>query len=79
MISVGVVGLGRTGMLYLRNVSFIDGVSVEAVADKSEKELTNASYLGVNNVFFDSVDMIGYSSLDADFVDLADFLYERRP
>ena len=73
---MGVIGLGRMGMLHLRNVRFIEEVSVEAVADRSRKELTKASCLDAKNVFSDFMDMIGHSLLDVDVVAVHDSLYE---
>ncbi len=75
-IRVGIIGLGRMGMLHFRNVMLIDGVSVEAVADKSKKKLTKANSLGVKNLFTDFNDMINQSSLDAVIISLPHFLHE---
>ena len=55
-------------MLRIRNVRFVDRVSVDAVADGSRKELTKASCLDAKNVFSDFMDMIGHSLLDTDVV-----------
>jgi len=63
-------------MLHLRNVRFVDGVSVEAVADRSRKELAKASSLGAKNLFSDFKDVIDHSSLDAVIIALPHFLHE---
>jgi len=75
-IKLGVIGLGRMGMLHLRNVRFIEGVLVEAVADRSKKELAKASSLGVKNLFSDFKDIIDHSSLDVVIIALPHFLHE---
>jgi predicted homoserine dehydrogenase-like protein len=50
MIKVGVVGLGRMGMLHLMNSLKIDGAEVVAVADYSKRALSKAKCLGVKRL-----------------------------
>jgi predicted dehydrogenase len=67
MIKVGVIGLGKMGMLHLMNSVKIDGVKVVAAADSSNKALKKAKLLGVKEVFEDYHKMLN-SSLDMDAV-----------
>jgi hypothetical protein len=50
MINVGVIGLGRMGMLHLMNCLKIDDVNVVAAADALKKALSRANSLGVKTV-----------------------------
>jgi len=52
---------------------------VEAVADRSRKQLAKATAPGIENVSSGFVDMIGHSSLGAEVVAVPDFIYERMP
>jgi predicted dehydrogenase len=53
MIRVGVIGLGRVGMLHLMNSLKIEGVSVVVAADSSKSALAKARSLGVKKLFED--------------------------
>jgi len=76
MVNVGVVGLGRMGMLHLMNCLKIDDVKVVAVADSSKKALKRAKALGVPNLYEDYHDLYRYSSdLDAVVLSLPNFLH----
>lgn len=67
MIRVGVIGLGRMGMLHLMNSMKIDDVKVVAAADSSKKALKRARLLGVDGLFEDYHKLFN-SSLDMDAV-----------
>ena len=67
MIKVGLVGLGRMGMLHLMNSMKIDGVKVVAASDYSKRALSEAKSLGVKELFKDYHEMLN-SSLDMDVV-----------
>jgi len=67
MIKVGIIGLGRMGMLHLMNSMRVEGVKVVAVADASKKALKKAELLGVKELFTDYQRLLN-SSLDMDVV-----------
>lgn len=76
MVNVGVIGLGRMGMLHLMNCLKIDDVKVVAAADSSKKALNRAKSLGVPNVYEDYHDLYRHSSdLDAVVLALPNFLH----
>ncbi len=76
MIKVGVVGLGRMGMLHLMNCSRIEGINVVAAADFSKKALKKAGSLGVKNLYEDYHDLLNHSSgIDAVVISLPNFLH----
>ena len=76
MIRVGVVGLGRMGMLHLMNCLKIDGVEVVAVADSSKKALKKAEALGVKKAFTDYRELMSNSSvIDAVVLSLPNFVH----
>jgi len=57
MINVGVIGLGRMGMLHLTDCMKIDDVKVVAVADSSKKALKKAKSFGVKRLYSDYHDL----------------------
>jgi predicted dehydrogenase len=67
MIKVGVIGLGRMGMLHLMNSMKIADVKVVVAADASKKALAKARLLGVNELFEDYHKLLN-SALDMDAV-----------
>ena len=76
MIKVGVIGLGRMGMLHLINSLKIEGVRVEAATDTSKKALSKAKHLGVNKVFEDYHKMLNNASnMDAVIISLPNYLH----
>jgi len=76
MIRVGVIGLGRMGMLHLMNCLKLDGVEVIAVADSSKKALKKAESVGVKNVYADYHDLLKHSSdIDTVVMSLPNFLH----
>jgi len=76
MIRVGVIGLGRMGMLHLMNAIKVDGVKVVAAADPSKKTLGKAKHLGVSEVFEDYHKMLnGASGMDAVIISLPNYLH----
>jgi len=76
MIKVGVIGLGRMGMLHLMNSSKIDGVKVVAVADSSKKALAKAKLLGVNELFEDYNKMFNSPlEMEAVIISLPNYLH----
>jgi len=72
-IRVGVIGLGRMGMLHLMSCLKIDGVDVVAAADSSKKALKKAEGLGVKKVYTDYNELIGRSEVDAVVLSLPNF------
>ena len=76
MTKVGVIGLGRQGMLHLLNCFKIDDVKVVAVADPSKKALKKAESLGVDKLYSDYHDLFSHSSdLDAVILSLPNSLH----
>lgn len=76
MTNVGIIGLGRMGMLHLMNCLKIDGVKVVAAADTSKKALKKAELLGVKTVYADYHDLLNRSSnMDAVIISLPNFLH----
>jgi predicted dehydrogenase len=67
MVRVGVVGLGRMGMLHLMNSMKVEGVEVVAAADSSKRALKKTEALGVKELFEDYHRLLN-SSLDMDAV-----------
>jgi predicted dehydrogenase len=76
VIKVGVIGLGRMGMLHLMNCMKIDGIRVAAAADFSKKALNKAKSLGVQRVYTDYHDLLNdASAIDAAIISLPNFLH----
>lgn len=76
MIRVGIIGLGRMGMLHLMNCLKIDDVKVVAAADFSKKALSRAKSLGITNVYENFHDLYHHSSdIDAVVLSLPNFLH----
>ena len=78
MINVGVIGLGRMGMLHLMVSSRLEGVKVVAAADFSKKALKKAESLGIKNLYEDYKEMLKNASnlgLDAVIISLPNFLH----
>ena len=75
-INVGVIGLGRMGMLHLVNSMKIDGVKVVAVADASKKALKKAQLLGVKTGYQDYHELLSKTpSIDSVIISLPNFLH----
>jgi myo-inositol 2-dehydrogenase/D-chiro-inositol 1-dehydrogenase len=76
ILKVGVIGLGRMGMLHLMNCLQIDDVKVVAVAERLKKLLREAQSAGVNRFYKDYHDLLGHSSdMDAVAISLPNFLH----
>lgn len=76
MINVGVIGLGRMGMLHLMNCLHIDDVKVLAASDPSKKALNRAKSAGVDKLYTDYHDLLNHSSsIDAVVISLPNFLH----
>ena len=76
MINVGVIGLGRMGMLHLMNCMRIDGVNVVAVADSSKRALKKAESLGVKSLYENYHDLLNHSSeIDTVVISLPNFMH----
>jgi len=73
---VGIIGLGRMGMLHLMSCRKIDGVSVVAAADSSKRALKKAETLGVKKLYTDYHELLGkHSELDAVVLSLPNFMH----
>jgi predicted dehydrogenase len=76
MIRVGIIGLGRMGMLHLMNCQKIEGVKVVAAADSSKKALNKAKSLGIKAVYSDYHEFVSNSSgIDAAVISLPNFMH----
>lgn len=75
MISVGVLGLGKMGKLHTMNCKFIDDISVAAVADISDKNLTWAKSRGIKDLYKDYTELIEKSDVDAIIITLPNSLH----
>jgi len=76
MIRVGIIGLGRMGMLHLMNCLKMDGVEVVAAADSSKKSLSKARTLHVDRLYPDYHDLLNHpSGLDAVVLSLPNFMH----
>jgi len=76
MIRVGVIGLGRMGMLHLMNCLKMDGVKVVAAADSSKKALNKAKSLHIDGLYTDYHDLLNHpSGLDAVVLSLPNFMH----
>jgi len=76
MVNVGIIGLGRMGMLHLMNCMKIEGVRVVAAADFSKKALNKARSLGVGRLCADYHDLFNdVSDIDAVVISLPNFLH----
>jgi len=76
MLNVGVIGLGRVGMLHLKNCMHIDDVNVIAVADNSKRNLKKAEDYGIKHLYHDYKDLLIDSiDLDSVIISLPNFLH----
>jgi len=77
MLKVGVIGLGRMGMLHLMNCLKMDEVEVLGAADQSKKALRKAKALGVTGLYEDYHDLLssGSPEIDAVIISLPNFLH----
>jgi len=76
VVKVGIIGLGRMGMLHMMNCLKIDNVKVVAVADSSKKALNKAKFAGVDKVYSDYHDLLSHASdIDAVVISLPNFLH----
>jgi myo-inositol 2-dehydrogenase/D-chiro-inositol 1-dehydrogenase len=76
MIKVGIVGLGRQGILHLNNCLKIDDVKVVAAVDPSKKALQRAKEAGVKGLYTDLQELLKSSSkVDAVVISLPNFLH----
>lgn len=75
-LNVGLVGLGRMGMLHFKNCLHIKGVNIIGAADASKKNLSRAKRVGIRNLYNDYSDLLKHSSnLDSVIVTLPNFLH----
>jgi predicted dehydrogenase len=73
---VGIVGLGRQGMLHFMNCFKIDGIEVVGVADSSKNALARARSFGVSNLYSNYNDLFkAHPDLDAVLLSVPNFLH----
>jgi len=76
MVKVGIIGLGRMGMLHMMNCQKIEGVKVVAAADSSRKALNKAKAAGVDKLYRDYHELLNHASdIDAVVISLPNFLH----
>ena len=76
MLKVGVIGLGKMGMLHMMNCLHIDDVKVIAAADYSKNALEKAKKFGVKNLYSDFHNLLNSQmDLDAVIICLPNFLH----
>lgn len=76
MIRVGIIGLGRMGMLHLMNCLKMDDVQVVAAADSSKRALNKAKALHIDGLYTDYHDLLNHpSGLDAVVLSLPNFMH----
>lgn len=76
MLKVGIIGLGRMGMLHMMNSLQMDNVKVVAAADRSKRALKKAKSAGVKRLYKDYQDLLKHSSkMDAVVISLPNFLH----
>lgn len=76
MVKVGLIGLGRMGMLHLMNCLKIENANVVAAADGSRRALKKAKSYGVDVLYEDYNDLLKHSSeIDAVVISLPNFLH----
>lgn len=76
MTNVGVIGLGRQGMLHLMSCCKVEGARVVAVSDTSKRALKKAKSLGVDMLYEDYRELLNHSSgIDAVVISLPNFLH----
>lgn len=75
-VNVGVIGLGRMGMLHLMSCMKIDGVNVVAVSDAHKGALKKAGSMGVKKLYEDYHELLTHSSeIDAVIISLPNFMH----
>jgi len=74
MLKIGVIGLGKMGMLHMINATRFRNVVIVAAADASKKRLHNAAVLGAKNLFSDFRELLELD-LDAVIISLPNFLH----
>jgi predicted dehydrogenase len=75
-LKVGIVGLGRQGMLHFMNCFKIDNVEVVAASDNSKKALAKARSFGVKNLHKDYNELFkAHPNLDAVILAVPNFLH----
>jgi predicted dehydrogenase len=75
VIKVGVIGLGKMGMLHFKNCRFIDDVSVVAVSDSSKQKLQRAHDMGVKHLYNNYMDLLKSADIDAVIIALPNFMH----
>jgi len=74
---IAILGLGKMGLLHLRNCRHMDGVKVDAAADTSEALLKRAGAEGVPALYRDYNDLINKAEVDAFIIALPNHLHYR--
>ncbi|MBX5329167.1 MAG: Gfo/Idh/MocA family oxidoreductase [Candidatus Bathyarchaeota archaeon] len=75
MIKVGIVGLGKMGMLHFKNCRFINDIKVVAACDVSKSRLQKAREMGIKNVYSDYKGMLKSADVDALIIALPNFMH----
>ena len=76
MLKIGILGLGNNGSLHMLNSLNMKDIQIEAVADKSKRNLNKAKSYGIKNVYDDYNNLIQkHPNLDAVIISLPNFLH----
>lgn len=76
ILNIGIIGLGKMGMLHLMNSCRFDNVKIVAAADMSKSRLRKAERLGVKDLYSDFHDLLNANGdLDAVIISLPNFLH----
>lgn len=76
MLKVGIIGLGKMGLLHMMNALKIEGVEVVAAADGSKRALGRAKSAGISTLYPDYRDLLQrQSGIDAVIISLPNFLH----
>lgn len=76
MIRFGVIGLGKMGILHLRNCRLLPNAQLVSVADISKRNLERAKGLGVKETYLDYWELLARSNVDAVIVTLPNSLHK---
>ncbi|RLI43515.1 hypothetical protein DRO69_09200 [Candidatus Bathyarchaeota archaeon] len=76
LLRLGVLGLGKMGVLHLRNSRHLPNARVISVADASKRALKRARKFGIKETYLDYRDLLERSDVDAVIITLPNFLHK---
>jgi predicted dehydrogenase len=75
-LKFGVIGLGKMGILHLRNCKLLPNALVVSAADVSKRNLEKAMKIGVKESYENYNELLGKSAVDAVIIALPNFLHK---